>query len=111
MRSATRLVIIALLGLFLALPVASFAGSFSGPSASASAESVDRLVAQPTQPTVPSSPGATAPSGPKLQPDTEADRLETRRKLIMGVTSIVLIALVVWGRSVRRKRRKALEGK
>ena len=107
MRSATRLVIIALLGLFLALPVASFAGSASP----ASAESVDSLVAQPTQPTAPSSPGATAPSGPKLQPDTEADRLETRRKLIMGVTSIVLIALVVWGRSVRRKRKKALEGK
>ncbi len=104
MRSATRLVIIALLGLFLALPVASFAGS-------ASAEPVDGLVAQPTQPTAPSSPGATAPSGPKLQPDTEADRLETRRKLIMGVTSVVLIALVVWGRSVRRKRKKALEGK
>lgn len=107
MRSATRLMIIALLGLFLALPVVSFAGSFSP----ASAEPVDRLVAQPTQPTAPSSPGATAPSGPKLQPDTEADKLETRRKLIMGVTSVVLIALVVWGRSVRRKRKKALEGK
>jgi hypothetical protein len=108
MRSATRLVIIALLGLFLALPVASFA------SASASAEPVGRVVAQPTQPTAPtapSSPGATAPSGPKLQPDTEADKAETRRKLIMGVTSVVLIALVVWGRSVRRKRKKALEGK
>jgi hypothetical protein len=104
MRSAPRLVIIALLGLFLALPATVTA-------LPASAEPGDSLVAQPTSPSPsPSSPGASAPSGPKLQPDTEADKAESRKKLIMGAASVVLLGLVIWGRSIRRKRKKAAEG-
>jgi hypothetical protein len=106
MRSASRLVIVALLGLFLAVPATVTA-------LPAAAEPGDSLVVQPTSPSPapsPSSPGASAPAGPKLQPDTEADKAESRRKLIMGAASVVLLGLVIWGRSVRRKRRKAAEG-
>jgi hypothetical protein len=105
MRSAPRLVIIALLGLFLALPVTVAA-------LPASAEPGDSLVVQPPSsspsPST-SSPGASAPAGPKLQPDTEADKAESKKKLIMGGASVVLLVLVIWGRSIRRKRRKATE--
>jgi len=103
MRSAPRLVIIALLGLFLALPVTATA-------LPASAEPGDSLVVQPSSPSPsPSSPGASAPAGPKLQPDTEADKAESKKKLIMGAVSVVLLVVVIWGRSIRRKRRKATE--
>jgi len=106
MRSAPRLVIVALLGLFLALPVTATA-------LPASADPAGSLVVQPTSPSPspsPSSPGASAPSGPKLQPDQEADKAESQKKLIMGGASVVLLGLVIWGRSIRRKRRKAAEG-
>ena len=103
MRSAPRLVIIALLGLFLALPVTVAA-------LPASAEPGDSLVVQPPSSSPsPSSPGASAPAGPKLQPDTEADKAESKKKLIMGAVSVVLLVVVIWGRSIRRKRRKATE--
>lgn len=105
MRSAPRLMIIALLGLFLALPAVSTVSALP-----ASAAPADRLTAQPATPTSPSPPATTAPSGPRLQPDAEADKTEQRRKLIMGVASVVLLAIVIWGKSVRRKRRKAAEG-
>jgi hypothetical protein len=105
---ASRLVIIALLGLSLALPV----GVTALPAA---ADPVDSLAGQP--PSSPSAPPSTAPSqtspggGPgKLKPDTEADKAETQRKLIMGGASVVLVGLVLWGRSIRRKKRKAAEG-
>ena len=101
MRRAPRLMIIALLGLFLALPVVASVSELP-----AAAQTVDRLVAQPTSAPPPST-GASAPAGPKLQPDTEADQAESKRKLVMGVASVVLIGLVIWGRSVRRKKAKA----
>lgn len=111
MRSASRLVIVALLGLFLALPAvpaaAALPAEVASPAVSAPVGGLggfDRLVVQPT---TPSSPGATAPSGPKLEPETEQDQAESRRKLIMGVTSVVLIGIVIWGRSIRRKRNAA----
>ena len=104
MRSAPRLVIIALLGLLLALPVTATA-------LPASAAPGDSLVVQPSSPSAPpSSPSTSAPAGPNLEPDQEADKAETNRKLIMGVSSVVLLGLVIWGRSIRRKRRKATEG-
>ncbi len=102
MRSASRIVIVALLGLSLALPVL--------PAASAAAAPADRLVVQPSTPNTPSSPGATAPSGPKITPDTQAEKDESQRKLVMGVSSVVLIGIVIWGRSVRSKRRKKQQG-
>jgi hypothetical protein len=118
MRSAPRLVIVALLGLLSALPAAPAVASaepatpavLSDVSADVSAD--DQVVAQ--QPTTtkpaPSSPGATAPSGPKLQPETENDQQESKRKLVMGVASVVLVGIVIWGRSIRSKRRKKQQG-
>ncbi|HEY0449891.1 hypothetical protein [Actinophytocola sp.] len=99
MRSATRLVIVGLLSLFLALPVGT-----------AAAEPATHVFAEQPTTTAPSAPGATAPSVPINKPQTEADKAESRRKLVMGVTSVVLVGLVIWGRSVRRKRRKKAEG-
>jgi len=96
--------LIALLGLLLALPVVASVSALP-----VAAQTTDRLVAQPSS-APPSSPGASAPAGPKLQPDTEADQAESKRKLVMGVASVVLIGLVIWGRSVRRKKAKAAGG-
>lgn len=122
MRSAPRLVIVALLGLLLALSSALPAGPAAATAVAAPAVSAgavpavfadDEAVAQPpTTTTTPpaSSPGATAPSGPKLAPESENDQAESRRKLIMGVASVVLVGIVLWGRSVRAKRRKKLQG-
>lgn len=99
-RSATRLLIVTLMGFLLALPGA----------ASAMAESAAGV--QPPPPaTEPVPPTTTAPAGPELEEqDTEADRAERNRKLVMGGLSVVLVGAVVWGRSIRRKRRKAADG-
>jgi len=96
MRSASRLVIVALSVFVLALPALPAAASQAdGPFAR-------------QQTTAPADPNDTAPSGPRLEPpDTEAEQAERRRKIVMGVASVVLIAAVVWGRSVRRKKAKA----
>lgn len=101
MRSATtRLVIVGLLSLFLALPTVTAVAE----------EQPEYAVAQATT-TAPPATGTTAPAGPKLEPaDTEADRAEQRRKIVMGVASVILIGVVIWGRSIRRKRRKKTEG-
>jgi hypothetical protein len=102
MRSGTRLLVVTLLGLLVALLPASPVYAAAVPS--------DReygLVAQ--QPTGPS----TEPSAPTVDltpAESEDDRKETRRKLTMGITSVVLIGLVIWGRSVRRKKKKKAEG-
>jgi len=98
-RSATRLLIVTLMGFLLALPGV----------ASAMAESAADVQAPITTEPVP--PTTTAPVGPELdQQETEADRAERNRKLVMGGVSVVLVAVVVWGRSIRRKRRKAADG-
>jgi hypothetical protein len=95
MRSASRLVIVALSVFVLALPAL--------PAAASTA-----VFEQPPPSTAPADPDGNAPSGPQLEPaDTEADQVEQRRKIVMGVASVVLIAIVVWGRSVRRKKAKA----
>lgn len=101
MRNASRLVIVALSLLVLALPV-------SAAGAQPREDHPHYLVAgqPPTAP--PSQPGATAPAGPTLEPaDTEADRAESRRKLVMGIASVVLVGIVVWGRSIKRKKAKS----
>ncbi|HEX2132270.1 MAG TPA: hypothetical protein VHH15_11980 [Actinophytocola sp.] len=96
MRSASRLVIVALSMLVLALPALPATAS---PAAGSVALE---------QTTAPPDPAGTAPAGPQLEPaDTEAEQAENRRKIVMGVASVVLIAIVVWGRSVRRKKAKA----
>ncbi len=97
-RSATRLLIVTLMGFLLALP-----GAVSAVAESAAG-------AQPPT-TEPVPPATTAPSGPELdEQETEADRAERNRKLVMGGASVVLVGAVVWGRSIRRKRRKAADG-
>jgi hypothetical protein len=103
MRSAARLLVVALFGVLLALlPVHAIAESH--PS--------DReygLVAG-QQPTPPPTGPSTAPTAPTVDLDpaeTEDDRAETRRKLVMGIASVVLVGIVIWGRSIRRKRAKA----
>lgn len=102
MRNAARFVIVALSALLLALPVSAVAGA-------APRDDHQRYVVAGQPPsTAPSQPDATAPAGPTIeQPDSEADRTESRRKLVMGIASVVLIGIVVWGRSIRRKKAKA----
>jgi hypothetical protein len=106
MRSATRLMIITVLGLFLAFP-----------AVSAAADPIERVAddeaVQTTTAPPPSGTTTTPETAQRIpldKPETEADQAEDKRKLIMGVTSVVLLGLVIWGRSVRRKRRKATEG-
>jgi hypothetical protein len=103
MRSAIRLLVVTLTGLVVALlPVHAVAESHHS----------DReygLVAG-QQPAPPSTGPSTAPSAPTVELDpaeTESDRDESRRKIVMGVASALLIGIVIWGRSIRRKRAKA----
>ncbi|OLF04583.1 hypothetical protein BLA60_39965 [Actinophytocola xinjiangensis] len=104
MRNAARLVIVALTALLLALP-AGVAGVSAG--AETRADQSHAVAAQPA-PTETSQPGTTTPDGPELTPaETEADKVDQRRKLVMGIASAVLLGIVVWGRSVRRKKAKA----
>jgi hypothetical protein len=108
MRSASRLVIIALLGVFLALPAVSALSALP-----ASAQPVVRAadVDDDEGAVVTTTAPSTVQPGPgKLTPDTEADKAESKRKLVMGVASVVLVGMVIWGRSIRRKRKKATEG-
>lgn len=103
MRSAIRLLVVTLTGLLVALlPV----------HASAEPHPSDReygLVAgqQPTPPPTGPSTATTAPTVDLDPAETEADRQESRRKLVMGITSVVLVGIVIWGRSIRRKKAKA----
>ena len=99
MRSAVRLLVVPLLGLLVALlPVHAVADSY--PS--------DReygLVAG-QQPTPPPTGPSTAPTVELDPAETEADRAESRRKIVMGVASVLLVGMVIWGRSIRRKKAK-----
>ncbi|HKS47943.1 MAG TPA: hypothetical protein VJT49_23090 [Amycolatopsis sp.] len=54
---------------------------------------------------------ATAPPGPRIDPaDTDkANAQKTKSKVVVGVTAVVLLGIVVWGRSIRRKRRKSAD--
>ncbi|MGB3441212.1 MAG: hypothetical protein WBA97_20875 [Actinophytocola sp.] len=103
MRSAVRLLVVTHVGLVLALlPVHAVAESHH------SGREYSFVAGQ--QPAPPPTGPSTAPSAPtmELEPaETEADRAESKRKIVMGVVSVLLIGIVVWGRSIRRKRAKA----
>jgi hypothetical protein len=103
MRSAVRLLVVTLTGLVVALlPVHAVAESH--PS-----NREYGLVAG-HQPAPPPTGPSTAPSAPTVELDpaeTESDRAESRRKIVMGVASALLIGVVIWGRSIRRKKAKA----
>jgi len=103
MRSAIRLLVVTLTGLIVALlPVHAFA------EPQPSNREYGLVAGQ--QPTPPPTGPSTATSAPSVELDpaeSEADRQESRNKLIMGITSAVLVAIVIWGRSIRRKKAKA----
>jgi hypothetical protein len=103
MRSASRLLVVTLTGLILALlPVHAFAESH--PS-----NREYGLVAgqQPTPPPPGPTTATTAPSIELTPAETEEKQAEQRRKLVMGITSVVLVGIVIWGRSIKRKKAKA----
>lgn len=103
MRSATRLLVVTLMGLVVALfPVHAVGESYP-------ADREYGIVAG-QQPAPPPTGPSTAPTAPTVDLDpaeTEEDRRESRRKLVMGILSVVLVGAVIWGRSIRRKRAKA----
>jgi hypothetical protein len=105
MRSVTRLLLIGLFGLLLVMPALPACSTPAGGTDTTTAIAVAQ---QPTTPPPASVPGATttAQPGVEVNAPSEADGEKTRRKLVMGVTSAVLVAIVIWGRSVRRKRAK-----
>ena len=47
--------------------------------------------------------------GPRIDTDenTKANQEKTKNKIIVGVLAVLLALLVLWGRSIRRKKRKA----
>ena len=49
----------------------------------------------------------TAPPGPRIDPaDNErANAEKTKSKIVVGVVAALLLVIVLWGRSVRKKRR------
>ena len=103
MRSAIRLLVVTLTGLIVALlPVHALAES--QPS-----NREHGLVAgqQPTPPPTGPSTATTAPTINLTPAETEEKRQEQRRKIVMGVASAVLVGIVIWGRSIRRKKAKA----
>jgi hypothetical protein len=103
MHRATRLLFVTLTSILVALfPVHALAEPQSS-------ESEYGLVAgQPTTtpPPAGSTPGSTAPTVDLDPAESEADRQESRRKLVMGITSVVLVGIVIWGRSIKRKKAK-----
>ncbi|TDV41469.1 hypothetical protein [Actinophytocola oryzae] len=103
MRSAFRLLVVTLTSLIVALlPVHAFAESH--PSSS----EYGLVAGQPPATPPPGQPTATTAPTVDLDPaETEADRSENKRKIVMGVTSIVLVGIVIWGRSIKRKKAKA----
>jgi hypothetical protein len=50
----------------------------------------------------------TAPIGPVIDPadNARANAQKTKSKIVVGVVAAVLLAIVLWGRSIRKKRRK-----
>jgi len=51
----------------------------------------------------------TAPPGPRIDPaeNDKANAEKTKSKIVVGVLAVVLAGIVIWGRSIRKKRRKA----
>ncbi|HVW42373.1 MAG TPA: hypothetical protein VHC18_13585 [Amycolatopsis sp.] len=50
----------------------------------------------------------TAPPGPRIDPadNDRANAAKTKSKIVVGVLAAILAVIVLWGRSVRKKRRK-----
>jgi hypothetical protein len=102
MRSAARLLVVTLTGIIVALlPVHALAAP------NLSAREYGLVAQQPTPPPTGPTTATTAPTVDLDPAETEADRKETRNKLVMGILSVVLVGIVIWGRSIRRKKAKA----
>lgn len=102
MRSAARLLVVTLTGIIVALlPVHALAES------NLSAREYGLVAQQPTPPPTGPTTATTAPTVDLEPAETEADRKETRNKLVMGIASVILVGIVIWGRSIRRKKAKA----
>lgn len=104
MRSAIRLLVVTITSLIVALlPVHAFAES------QPSNREYGLVAGQQPTPPPPTGPttATTAPTVDLNPAETEADRAEKKRKIVMGVTSAVLVGIVIWGRSVKRKKAKA----
>ncbi|TNC20693.1 hypothetical protein [Amycolatopsis alkalitolerans] len=93
MRKMRGLVSALLLGVLL---------SFGAPTAAAAAPAVVSVVHGPL------AEQANAPVGPVIDPaDNErANAQKTKNKIVVGVIAAVLLGIVLWGRSIRRKKRK-----
>lgn len=65
-------------------------------------------VAQQNDPQPPD--GEPTREGPRLDPSTEADSNLAQSKAIVGGMAAALLAIVLYGRHVRKKRRKAAGG-
>ncbi|GAA4428468.1 hypothetical protein ACFQV2_33655 [Actinokineospora soli] len=48
----------------------------------------------------------TAPNGPTLNPPSEQDAADSRQKVVIAVTAIVLLGIVVYGNRLRKKKTK-----
>ena len=50
----------------------------------------------------------TAPPGPRIDPadNARANAEKTKSKIVVGVLAALLAVIVLWGRSVRKKKRK-----
>ncbi|MDQ0377364.1 hypothetical protein [Amycolatopsis thermophila] len=51
----------------------------------------------------------TTDPGPRIDPEqtSKANQEKTKNKIVVGVLAALLALIVLWGRSVRKKRRKA----
>jgi hypothetical protein len=68
------------------------------PAGAANAANVSAPYAQQT---------ATAPPGPAIDaPPTEQESADTRQRLVIGITAVVLLGIVVLGHRARAKRKK-----
>jgi len=92
----TRLLIPVMFMLLVAAP--------TGIAVSASATPASVVAAEQPTPT----PSPTAPTGPTLTPEQQSDR--AMQKLFIGIAAAVLLAIVIAGRSTRRKIRKKKQG-
>jgi hypothetical protein len=101
MRRIGRLLVVMVIAVLLSLPAAQIAqGTPSGSSGSLSRSTGTVQLDQPT-----ATPNPTAPLGPKLEPEQQPSN-KSKQKLAIGVLTAILLAVVIFGRGTRRKRKK-----
>ncbi|HEU5475783.1 MAG TPA: hypothetical protein VFV67_34535 [Actinophytocola sp.] len=95
-RVVARLLLVAAFMLLVAAP--------TGISVSASAAPASVVAVQQPTPT----PNPTAPTGPNLTPEQQSDK--AKQKLFIGIMAAMLLAIVIVGRSTRRRIRRKKQG-